>query len=515
MFVVNALFSPLSIASFFLLCLFFALNNIAQHYLRVRNLKRQRIDVPCLNLEGEDFEGARQRYMSDLHGLLQLGYQKFKHGIYQLWSIHGFVTIVSPDFLEELSALPTNTLDFYEATQKRMVGDFEWVTLGDHLEAHTILTDLTQQTGKLLPDLGREIEHAIKTELLDCKEWTPVTVFPKILRIVALVTGRAFVGPEMNRNEEWLHASTSFMMDVYMGGVKLRSYSHFMRPFAARFLVTEIRRVWKHQATARRLLVPIMMSRSRAQMLEEDYEKPNDMIQWLMDNNAKQENPRPFARLAELHLLVCFAALHTSTLGLTHMIFDIAARPEYMTPLRTEISEAINAYGSLHTKPTFNSMIKMDSFMKESQRLNPPSLLTYSRLVMKEVTLKNGTILTPGTYVLCPAGLVSLDPEIWESPMEFRGFRFSDLRSAKKEDAHKYQFATVTPRAVHFGYGRQACPGRFFASYEIKSIMASILSNFDLRVVDEKVGRPKNICSGAMVAPDEKAQIMFIRREFS
>lgn len=149
------------------------------------------------------------------------------------------------------------------------------------------------------------------------------------------------------------------------------------------------------------------------------------------------------------------------------------------------------------------------------QALTRMLVVTYSRLVMKEVTLKNGTILTPGTYVLCPAGLVSLDPEIWESPMEFRGFRFSDLRSAKKEDAHKYQFATVTPRAVHFGYGRQACPGRFFASYEIKSIMASILSNFDLRVVDEKVGRPKNICSGAMVAPDEKAQIMFIRREFS
>ena len=67
-----------------------------------------------------------------------------------------------------------------------MVGDFEWVTLGDHLEAHTILTDLTQQSGKLtlvlseylsdnfvlgnlLPGLSHEVEYALKTEFPDCK----------------------------------------------------------------------------------------------------------------------------------------------------------------------------------------------------------------------------------------------------------------------------------------------------------------------------------------------------------
>ena len=30
--------------------------------------------------------------------------------------------------------------------------------------------------------------------------------------------------------------------------------------------------------------------------------------------------------------------------------------------------------GGLHTKKAFDSMIKMDSFMKKSQRLSPPSL---------------------------------------------------------------------------------------------------------------------------------------------
>lgn len=91
-----------------------------QNYRRAENLKRTgRIDgLPVLNLDGDDFERATKRYRTELKKLLQLGYRQFKHGIYQLWSVYGFVTIVSPDFLEELNALPKGTLDFYGAVQK-------------------------------------------------------------------------------------------------------------------------------------------------------------------------------------------------------------------------------------------------------------------------------------------------------------------------------------------------------------------------------------------------------------
>jgi cytochrome P450 len=160
-----------------------------------------------------------------------------------------------------------------------------------------------------------------------------VTDFPAVFRAVAIMTGRAFIGLELNRNEEWLHRSTSFMMDVYIAGAKLRQYSHFMRPFGARFLIPKIHQVWKHQQTARRPLVPIVRERTRCEASKPGYQKPNDMIQWLMDNNSKQERPRSFEELAQLRLLVCFAALHTSTLALTHILFDLAARPEYIEPL--------------------------------------------------------------------------------------------------------------------------------------------------------------------------------------
>ncbi|KAM5437369.1 hypothetical protein McanMca71_001018 [Microsporum canis] len=481
-------------------------------FLRAQKLKRQRIDVPIINLKGDDYDAALKAYVTDAKSLLRRGYKEFKHGIYQIWTLHGFTTIVSPDFLEELSSLPPGTIDFYEGTRKRMVGDYEWVKLGDPLEAHTILKDLTQNIEYLFSELGDEIDYALKTELPECRDWTPITIQPKILRIVALVTGRVFVGPELNRNEEWLHTSSNFMMDIYIAGSALYKYSHFMRPFAARFLVPEIRKVWSHQATAKRLFVPIMEQRRSNEVSKPGYQKPNDMIQWLMDNNAKEDKPRTFAELANLHLLVCFAALHTSTLALTHILFDLAARPEYLEPLREEKCAIERASCGTWSKSNYNKMVKMDSFMKESQRLNPPSLLTYSRLVLKEFTLKNVLKITPGTYILAPAGLVSLDNDIWESADEFRGFRFSELRSRSKEDAHKFQFATITPNALHFGHSRQGCPRRFFASYEIKAILSHIIESFDIKLLNEKAGRPANKITGAAINPDESVQLLFRKR---
>jgi hypothetical protein len=87
-------------------------------YLRAQKLKRQRINVPVLNLEGNNYEAALRAYVADAKGLLERGYKEFKHGIYQIWSLHGFITVVSPDFLEELSSLPPGTIDFYEGTRK-------------------------------------------------------------------------------------------------------------------------------------------------------------------------------------------------------------------------------------------------------------------------------------------------------------------------------------------------------------------------------------------------------------
>jgi hypothetical protein len=71
-----------------------------------------------LNLSGDDYSGAERAYRENLRGLLRDGYQKYRHGFYQLFSPTGFLVIASADYVREISQLPEGILDFHGATQK-------------------------------------------------------------------------------------------------------------------------------------------------------------------------------------------------------------------------------------------------------------------------------------------------------------------------------------------------------------------------------------------------------------
>ena len=60
--------------------------------------------------------------------------------------------------------------------------------------------------------------------------------------------------------------------------------------------------------------------------------------------------------------------------SLTHALFDLAAAPEYIQPLREEIESVLAVEG--WTKIAMGKMWKLDSFLKESQRVNGLTLGT-------------------------------------------------------------------------------------------------------------------------------------------
>lgn len=70
---------------------------------------------------------------------------------------------------------------------------------------------------------------------------------------------------------------------------------------------------------------------------------------------------------------------------------------------------------------------------------------------------------------------------------DFEGLRYyrKGLEQAdgqSKDAAGKHQFVSMSKKSMMFGYGRHACPGRFFAGNEIKLILAKILQDFDLKL---------------------------------
>ena len=61
-------------------------------------------------------------------------------------------------------------------------------------------------------------------------------------------------------------------------------------------------------------------------------------------------------------------ALHGSSQSMTHVLYHLAASPEYQQLLREEVEPLVSAEG--WSKATMGKMRKLDSFIKESQRWN-------------------------------------------------------------------------------------------------------------------------------------------------
>lgn len=62
-----------------------------------------------------------------------------------------------------------------------------------------------------------------------------------------------------------------------------------------------------------------------------------------------------------------------------------------------------------------------------------------------------------------------------------------------------------------FGYGRHACPGRFFAANEIKLILARLLLDYDVSMPEGLVGRYENQVFGTAQVPKPNAELRFRR----
>lgn len=104
-----------------------------------------------------------------------------------------------------------------------------------------------------------------------------------------------------------------------------------------------------------------------------------------------------------------------------------------------------------------------------------------------------------------PAVAVNSDSGVFPNASEFDPLRFYKLRQSAKskgsvEGAALNQFVSVSQNSLTFGYGRHACPGRFFAANEIKMILANVLLRYDLKMTEGSTGRYPNVEFAHMVS---------------
>jgi len=139
---------------------------------------------------------------------------------------------------------------------------------------------------------------------------------------------------------------------------------------------------------------------------------------------------------------------------MVQVINDLASAPECQEPLRAEIESVIEKFGGW-TKQALTAMKKLDSVLRESQRLNGLALFTGLHKAMVPHTFSDGTFVPKGSWVATPATAVHQDADLYENATEFDGFRFSRVRE-QPDQGTKHQMVSVTGDYLAFGLGRHA-----------------------------------------------------------
>ncbi|KAJ0158815.1 Ent-kaurene oxidase [Colletotrichum tanaceti] len=323
--------------------------------------------IPLVGAELGGQESRRRKFMNgEARNMYLEGYKKFKEQAFRITTARKSPNIVvAPKFMDELKRLPDDVLSFNRAIEESLHSKYTGVETNIEMLPHTVKTALTPALVRLNPIISDEVVEAMRTELPQSGEWTEVKILEKLRRVVAMASGRVFIGPELCRNEEYLDAAINYTVDLMKAIFKVADMTPYMRPFLAP-RTPEVRRVRARIAEAEEFLRPVVRARREAAR-DPDYRKPDDMLEWFMESQ-KKFGQRDDSELARYQLGISFAAIHTTTSTVTNALYTLAAMPELVPVLREDVQRALAETNGVFTSSAMQNMKKVDSFLKETMR---------------------------------------------------------------------------------------------------------------------------------------------------
>lgn len=103
------------------------------------------------------------------------------------------------------------------------------------------------------------------------------------------------------------------------------------------------------------------------------------------------------------------------------------------------------------------------------------------------------------------------DPSYYPGPLTFDPLRFYKLRQKEGEE-DKHQFGSVEASEPLWTFGKFACPGRHWATAQIKLLVMVFLLEFEISYPDGQTERPENKIIGSKCMPSLTQKIMLRRR---
>ncbi|KAI9441481.1 cytochrome P450 [Lactarius indigo] len=436
--------------------------------------------------------------------MLKYGYEKTGRGLFKIATLRGWMVLASgPGLIEDVRKAPDDVLS---RNASLVEPEYTLGILNDDAKflAGIVRSKLTRNIAVTFKVVRDELIRSLDASIpVHGDDWVKVPIVETLQRVVCAATNRVFVGAPLCRDQNYLNLNFNFATSVIKLAVIISLFPKSLKPVVARVISNLPSQIQQGMEFIR----PMVEDRfAKMEEFGDDWDdKPNDLLMWLM--NESQGAERSLRGFARRLLIINFAGIHSTTTAFTNVLYHVLSKPEYIEPLRHEVETVVAEEG--WTKAGMDKMHKIDSFIRESQRVD--GILAVVRLSLRPFTFSNGVTVPAGTLIAVPAVAVHMDKEIYPNPEEFDGFRYSKLRERDGDAAIGHQATSTSAEYLNFGYGRHACPGRFFAVNEVKALLAHILVTYDFKFEEGKQV-PRSIIIDSVRIPG-KANVMFRKRQ--
>jgi hypothetical protein len=146
-------------------------------------------------------------------------------------------------------------------------------------DGRQVLT-LNVNVDRIHPVLASGAKRIVSDGLGACEDWTETVLFPKMLKIVAILSGEIFVGPEIAHKEEYYTNTVTAVNDFFLAVNAVKRWPQFLKPYV-KYFSSEVKGLQRHLTVHRALITPTIKARKESRDRGEDI--PDDLITWMMD----------------------------------------------------------------------------------------------------------------------------------------------------------------------------------------------------------------------------------------
>ena len=353
---------------------------------------------------------------------------------------------------------------------------FTFAHLTEAQEQMKVILPLLKNNDRFADLMVDEVDHFMANTLTEHGEIDVTDAFgPVVMHIGA----RAFFGDDFR---EQLGAEYFYMFREFSQGADVVMPSWLPLP--------KFKRCLKAKAQIEQMIYAFMLERRNKPM------EPKDLFQELIESTYYDGKPVPEDLLVSILLFIPWAAHETTVGHVSWTLIDLLQNPDYLAQVKQEL-QLVLGDSEDYAPDKLKQLKTLDWAILESERIHP-----VAHVIMRGVRDDmefDGFIVSKGSMVFVAPQTAHNIPEVFSHPEQYDPMRFSPERM---EGSKKFSL-------IGFGGGAHRCAGVNFAKLEIKIIMAKLLQNYDIELLDKA---PKPNPGVETKWPQRPCRIRYTRR---